>query len=134
MKQPTASVREGTTVSPATNAARTRLLVATELERSGDGDTAAIEREGARRTLARLGAQPDLDAMSEASATGGHGLSKREVEVLGLLATGVTNQAIADELCIAVRTVDRHVENIFHKLDVSTRTAATAAAYERQLL
>jgi DNA-binding NarL/FixJ family response regulator len=57
-------------------------------------------------------------------------LSVREVEVLRLLAEGKTNRAIAADLGISKRTVDRHVSNIFTKLDVSSRAAATAYAYE----
>ena len=68
------------------------------------------------------------------SAAGSSGLSSRELEVLRLLATGKTNRAIADELVLAVRTVDRHVSNVFTKLGVSTRAAATAYAYEHDLV
>ena len=68
--------------------------------------------------------------MAEASS----GLSSRELEVLRLLATGKTNRAIADEMVLAVRTVDRHVSNIFTKLGVSSRAAATAYAYEHDLV
>jgi DNA-binding NarL/FixJ family response regulator len=56
------------------------------------------------------------------------------VEVLRLLAGGLTNRAIAGELGISERTVDRHVSNVFTKLAVSSRSAATAAAYERGLV
>jgi ATP/maltotriose-dependent transcriptional regulator MalT len=114
--------------------ARTRLLLAGELERAGDRDSAEIEREGARRTLTRLGATPDLDEMVRRLPDDRHGLSRRELEVLGLVATGITNQQVADELCIALRTVDRHVENILRKLDVPSRTAAASRAHELQLL
>ena len=62
------------------------------------------------------------------------GLSAREVEILRLVAAGLTNRAIAEELTISERTVDRHVSNIFTKLDVSTRAAATAYAYEHDLV
>jgi DNA-binding NarL/FixJ family response regulator len=61
-------------------------------------------------------------------------LSPRELEVLSLVATGMTNQQIADELYLAVKTVERHVGNILMKLDVSSRTAATAYAYEHGLV
>jgi len=63
-----------------------------------------------------------------------HGLSERELEVVGLIARGSTNKAIADELFISPRTVERHVSNIFNKLDVSSRAAVTAYAYEHQLI
>jgi DNA-binding NarL/FixJ family response regulator len=63
-----------------------------------------------------------------------HGLTRRELEVLRLVATGKTNQAIADDLVVAVKTIDRHVSNIFTKLGVSSRAAATAFAYQHQLV
>jgi DNA-binding NarL/FixJ family response regulator len=61
-------------------------------------------------------------------------LTRRELEVLALLATGATNRAIADRLVLSERTVDRHVSNIFTKLGVATRAAATAYAFERELV
>ena len=70
-----------------------------------------------------------------ARLTGGAGgLSPRELEVLRLVATGATNKAIAAQLVLSERTVDRHVSNIFTKLGVSTRAAATAYAFDRQLV
>jgi DNA-binding NarL/FixJ family response regulator len=57
-------------------------------------------------------------------------LTQREVEVLRLLTSGRTNRAIGEELVLSERTVERHVSNIFRKLDVSTRSAATAYAFE----
>jgi DNA-binding NarL/FixJ family response regulator len=63
-----------------------------------------------------------------------HGLSARELQVLRLLASGKTNKAIAADLSLSERTVDRHVSNIFNKLDVPTRTAATAYAYQHKLI
>ena len=62
------------------------------------------------------------------------GLSPRELEVLRLLATGETNKAIAAALVLSERTVDRHVSNIYAKLGVSSRAAATARAYEQHLV
>jgi DNA-binding NarL/FixJ family response regulator len=61
-------------------------------------------------------------------------LTGRELQVLRLLAAGLTNRAIAAQLVLSERTVDRHVSNIFAKLRVSSRTAATAFAYEHRLL
>ena len=84
-----------------------------------------------------LGAGPDLirlDALAVAAPGRPDGLSAREAEVLHLLAAGKTNRAIAAELGISERTVDRHVSNIFTKLDVSSRSAATAYAYEHDLV
>jgi DNA-binding NarL/FixJ family response regulator len=54
--------------------------------------------------------------------------------VLRLVASGSTNKAIAAELCLSERTIERHLSNIFTKLDLSTRTAATAWAYEHGLI
>jgi DNA-binding NarL/FixJ family response regulator len=56
------------------------------------------------------------------------------LEVLRLLSVGKANKAIAAELTLSVKTVDRHVSNIFNKLDVPSRTAAAAYAYEHKLL
>ena len=61
------------------------------------------------------------------------GLSDREVEVLRLVATGMTNREIAGQLVISTKTVDRHVSNIFTKIGVSSRTAAAAYAFEHRL-
>jgi DNA-binding NarL/FixJ family response regulator len=57
-------------------------------------------------------------------------MTDREVEVLRLVATGCTNRDVAAMLFISERTVHRHLSNIFIKLGVSTRTAATAYAFE----
>lgn len=122
-------------------AARVRVLVARACQALGDDETAAMELDAARRALEELGAGPDLIRLAEGgrrrsrsgTATPG-GLSGREVEVLRLVAAGRTNREIAAELVISERTVDRHVSNIFSKLRVSSRSAATAAAYERGLV
>jgi DNA-binding NarL/FixJ family response regulator len=102
----------------------------------GDAAGAEIEREAARATFRELGARSDErrldDRVGAASLTAG--LSAREVQVLRLVAAGLTNRAIADQLVISERTVDRHVSNIFAKLDVSSRAAATAAGYERGIV
>jgi DNA-binding NarL/FixJ family response regulator len=123
------------------DAARVRAMTAAACRRLGDTDGAAVEADVARRVFERLGAAPDLarlDADATTSrgttVTSPRGLSAREVEVLRLVATGLTNRAIADALTISERTVDRHVSNIFTKLDVSTRAAATAFAYEQRLV
>ena len=88
--------------------------------------------------LQELGAAPDVDrveALSRAATQrAAAGLSTREVQVLRLVAAGLTNRAIAAELFISERTVERHVSNIFVKLDVSSRTGATAYAYEHRLI
>jgi DNA-binding CsgD family transcriptional regulator len=117
-------------------AARVRAWIGVALQQLGDVDSAELEFEAARRVFRDLGATPELarlDAMSGAATTGPGGLSVREVEVLRMLAAGKTNRTIAAELGISERTVDRHVSNIFTKLDVSSRSAATAYAYEHGL-
>ncbi len=119
-------------------AARTRVLLGRACLEMGDQDTAAMEMEAARATFERLGATPDLarlDALTrQRRPAPRHGLTSRELEVLSLVATGRTNRAIGQELSISEKTVARHLANIFTKLDVSSRTAATAYAYEHGLL
>jgi DNA-binding NarL/FixJ family response regulator len=110
--------------------ARTRVLLADACRALGDRESADREVDTARAIFEELGAMPDL-----ARLTGSHELlSPRELEVLRLLATGATNRAIAEALVLSERTVDRHVSNIFGKLGVSSRAAATAYAFERQLV
>lgn len=119
-------------------AARTRELAGLACRALGDDDGAALELEAARETFQRLGAAPDLvrlDARAAAAAgRDAHGLSERELEVLRMVAAGATNKAIAAKLVISVRTVDRHLSNIFAKLGVSSRAAATSYAHEHRLL
>jgi len=117
-------------------AARVRARTADACRALGDHDCAALETQAARAVFERLGATVDLDRLS-APPEGRSlpaGLSAREAEVLRLVAAGLTNRAIATALTISERTVDRHVSNIFIKLDVSTRAAATAFAYEHGLV
>jgi DNA-binding CsgD family transcriptional regulator len=119
-------------------AARVSALVALACRALGDEETAILELEAARGEFERLGAFPDLDrldALTRPAVPGGtHGLSPRELQVLRLVAAGATNKAIAAELVLSERTIDRHVSNIFIKLGVSTRSAATAYAYEHRLV
>jgi len=133
-------------------AARARVLLGTACRDLGDEDGAALEFEVARAELERLGAGVDMkrvDALlrqspgpSAQKARGArrgtsaraHDLTPREREVLALLATGRTNRSIAERLFISEKTVARHVANIFRKLGVSSRAAATAYAYEHDLL
>lgn len=63
-----------------------------------------------------------------------HVLTPREMQVLRLLATGKTNAAVTAELSLGERAVERHLSNIFAKLDLSTRMAATAWAYRQRLI
>jgi ATP/maltotriose-dependent transcriptional regulator MalT len=118
--------------------ARTRVLLAVALRRLGDVDTGDLELAAARRTFQRLGAATDLARLDEltrpSTPRGARELTGRELEVLGLIATGKTNRAIADALGLSEKTVARHVSNIFTKIGVSTRAAATAYAYRRRLV
>jgi DNA-binding CsgD family transcriptional regulator len=119
-------------------AARVRVLVGLACRALGDEEAAAMELDAARIVFAQLGATPDLERlealMGREAASNAHGLTERELQVLRLLATGTTNRAIAGELSVAEKTVDRHVSNIFTKLGVSSRAAATAYAYQHRLL
>lgn len=110
-------------------AARTRQLIALACRELGDREAAAMELDAARKIFAELGAAP-TPAYTPAVASG---LSARELEVMHLLAAGKSNRAIAAELFISEKTVARHVSNIFTKIGVSTRAAATAYAYEHGL-
>ena len=119
-------------------AARVRVLVGLGCRALGDEEAAAMELDAARSVFAQLGAGPDharLERLDrrDAAATG-HGLTARELQVLRLVAAGKTNHAIATDLVLAEKTVDRHVSNIYTKLGVSSRAAATAYAYQHQLL
>jgi DNA-binding NarL/FixJ family response regulator len=119
-------------------AARVRVLVGLGCRTLGDEEAAAMELEAARTVFAQLGAAPDLarlEALAHREDAGkAHGLTERELQVLRLVATGTTNHAIASQLFVAEKTVDRHVSNIFTKLGVSSRAAATAYAYQHRLL
>jgi len=117
--------------------ARVRVLVAAACHALGDYDTATLELEAARLTFERVGAMPDLqrlDATTRDPAKGTSGLTAREIEVLRLIARGKTNRDIAGDLVISEHTVARHVQNIFTKAGVSSRSAATAFAFEHDLV
>jgi len=119
-------------------AARVRVLVGLGCRALGDEEAAAMELDAARSVFVQLGAAPELArlkvlARREAALRPG-GLTARELQVLRLLAAGKTNHAIASDLLLAEKTVDRHVSNIYSKLGVSSRAAATAYAYQHRLL
>jgi DNA-binding NarL/FixJ family response regulator len=119
-------------------AARVRVLIGLGCRTLGDEEAAAMELDAARSVFAQLGATPDLARLEtlerREAASKGHGLTARELQVLRLLATGKTNHAIATHLVLSEKTVDRHVSNIYTKLGVSSRAAATAYAYQHRLL
>jgi DNA-binding CsgD family transcriptional regulator len=119
-------------------AARARVVVAMACRALGDEDAARMELEAARQVFERLSAGPALARVEAltgpARSRAGCGLTAREVEVLQLVATGRTNRVIAAELFLSEKTVARHLSNIFTKLGVSSRAAATAYAYRHQLV
>ena len=110
--------------------ARTRVLLAHALRALGDVDAADVELDAAREEFERLGAAPDLARLSAPSTP----LTERECEVLRMVAAGHTNRAIGTDLSISEHTVARHVQNIFTKLGLTSRAAATAYAYEHGLV
>lgn len=113
-------------------AARARTLLAEAYRALDDGDAANREREAARATFERLGVSGDLHLVGPAAPP--CGLTAREVEVLQQVAVGRTNREIAGGLFLSEKTVARHVSNIFTKLDVSSRSAATAFAFKHNLV
>ena len=122
-------------------AARARVAIALACRALGDEDGAALELELARAALERLEAAPDLahlDALRARPPAGvcgaEHGLTPRELQVLRLVTTGRTNRQIAAELALSEKTVHRHMSNIFAKLEVPSRAAATAFAFRHRLV
>jgi DNA-binding NarL/FixJ family response regulator len=118
--------------------ARTRVATARACRMLDDGEAWALELQAALEAFRRLGAAVDRKHAEELLAgeveRPPHGLSARELEVLRLLAAGKTNRDIAAELVISEHTVARHVQNIFAKLRLSSRAAATAFAFEHDLV
>jgi ATP/maltotriose-dependent transcriptional regulator MalT len=119
-------------------AGRVRVLLGLTCRTLGDEDTAQLEFDAAHQVFERLGAAPDLARVNSlrapSAASSDRTLTCRERQILTFIATGITNRAIADALAISHRTVDRHVSNILTKLDLPSRSAATAYAYERGLV
>jgi DNA-binding CsgD family transcriptional regulator len=118
-------------------AARVRVAMGLCWNQLGDLDAAELEFDAARRVFVRLDAAPDrarVEQLLRPRAGAAKLLTRRELQVIRLIAAGESNRAIALELGISERTVDRHVSNIFVKLDLSSRSAATAYAYEHGLV
>jgi DNA-binding CsgD family transcriptional regulator len=119
-------------------AARVRVLIGLACRALGDGDTAQMELDTAHWVFQQLGAAPDVarvEGLSRSGAVGAPGgLTAREVEVLRLVAEGRTNREIAKALTLSDHTVRRHLQNIFNKIGVSSRAAATAFAFQRELV
>ena len=119
-------------------AARAQVLLARAYQSQGNNESAVHELAAAREVFRKLGAATDLalvdsPANHESQNQAGP-LTLREIEVLKLVASGITNRQIAMKLKISEKTVARHLSNIFNKLDISSRAAATAYAYQHQLL
>lgn len=115
--------------------ARIRLDLADAADELGDHDTADRERDQARIALQRLGARRDLARLSVHRGNGrAEGLSSREVEVIAVIAAGISNREAAAQLHISERTVARHLANVYLKTDSSSRTAAVTWARERGLV
>ena len=118
--------------------ARSRVLMALAARMLGDDETAQLELDASRRAFQRLGAMTDVARVDElarhGASKGPRQLTARELEVLGLVATGKTNRAIAEALGLSEKTVARHISNIFTKVGLSSRAAATAYAYQHRLV
>jgi DNA-binding CsgD family transcriptional regulator/tetratricopeptide (TPR) repeat protein len=119
-------------------AARVQVMIGLACRELGDRNTATMELDAARSIFRQLRAAPDLARVEALSPTAGPkapmGLTGRELEVLALVATGKTNREVAAALVISEHTVARHVQNILAKLGVSSRTAASAFAFEHDLV
>lgn len=120
------------------HAARARESLAIACREVGDDEAADLELEAAGTAFKALGAAPDLARVDSLRRTPplapGGGLTARELQVLRLMASGKSNKVIASELRLSKRTIDRHASNIFTKIDVPSRAAATAWAYEHGLV
>jgi DNA-binding CsgD family transcriptional regulator len=115
--------------------ARCKVLLGSAFRTMGDEESALGELTAARRTFVGLGAGPDAARVGRLVApTTPGGLTARELEVLRLVASGRSNPEVAAALVLSEKTVARHLSNIFTKLDVGSRAAATAFAYEHRLL
>jgi DNA-binding CsgD family transcriptional regulator len=118
-------------------AARAQVLIGLACRQLGDDATAAMEFDSARSVFQQLGAGPDLARVErhlDVHRPVPGRLTKREVEVLALVAAGKTNHEIATALVVSDHTIRRHLQNIFTKLGVSSRAAATAFAFQHDLL
>jgi ATP/maltotriose-dependent transcriptional regulator MalT len=118
--------------------ARVRVLIGRVCQRLGDRETASMHFDAARSVFAQLGAAPDLVEVERLMAARNAGpvgaLTDREREVLSLVASGEGNRQIATALGISEHTVARHLSNIFDKLGVASRTAASAFAHKHRLV
>jgi DNA-binding CsgD family transcriptional regulator len=119
-------------------ASRVRVLIAQACRELKDEESARLELAAACQTFERLGAARDLSRVRALlpadTRKSSSRLTEREVQVLRLVASGMTNRAIAGKLKISEKTVARHLSNIFTKLDLCSRTAAAAYAYDHNLV
>jgi ATP/maltotriose-dependent transcriptional regulator MalT len=115
--------------------ATAQTLVGEALRRSGDEAAATESFSAAAQLFEQIGARLEARrALASHRNIHPAGLTDREVEVLRLIASGRSNPEIADELYLSVKTVSRHVSNIFNKIGVTSRSAATAFAFEHELV
>lgn len=118
--------------------ARLRVDIARACTELGDLESAAMELDAAEKLFHELGAEPDLARIrtlwANSQPSGSDILTAREREVLALMAAGDSNRTIAGELGLSPKTVNRHVENIFDKLGVSSRAAAVAKALKSGMI
>lgn len=117
-------------------AAEARRALGIACRAAGDGEGAELAFSSSLAVFERLGATVESARTSELMSARRPvaGLTAREVEVLRLVAAGKSNREIAAELYLSVKTIARHLSNIFGKIDVSSRAAATAFAYEQGLI
>ncbi|MGV1007613.1 MAG: LuxR C-terminal-related transcriptional regulator [Dermatophilaceae bacterium] len=115
-------------------AAVVQVRIGSALDAMGDVDSARMSYDAARAVFERLGARPALDALEPPDLRRGGVLTAREIDVVRLVARGHTNRAIARELRLSEKTVARHLSNVYAKLDLPSRAAATAYAYDHDVL
>jgi ATP/maltotriose-dependent transcriptional regulator MalT len=116
--------------------ATARTLLGQALRDLGDGEAATESFAAAAQLFDQIGARLDAQALVDGAPTPAlpAGLTEREVEVLQLVASGLTNNEIAGELYLSAKTVSRHLSNIFTKIGVTSRAGATAFAFEHGLV
>jgi DNA-binding NarL/FixJ family response regulator len=130
-----AACRRWNAVGAPYEVARACTLLGQAYEALGDRDAASAELSSAREAFEGLGATVDASGVTAllGDRSPPAGLTAREVEVLALVAKGSTNREVAAELVLSEKTIARHLSNIFAKLGVSTRTEASAFAFEHRL-
>ena len=115
----------------------THVLLGAASREAGDEDSAIACFRAAAGGFERLGAAADareLELRRRGIAVMPGGLTTRECEVLRLVASGASNKEIAAELVLSGKTVSRHLSNIFTKIGVASRSAATAYAFENGIV